>query len=381
MDEPLLPTALQPEVLARHPVVLVDDDVVNRMVAEAVLSTQFRVHVLETPRDVMRVLDEGDVSVLVADYRMPQMDGVELCAWARRAHPSVQRILLTAYTDPSVTVEAINRGAVSRFLVKPCPNDTLITAVSEAVARAELERSLRELQVSLQRSERAAAVAALHGLILHDLANVTTGLTCSLGLIARWLEARDDVPAEIRGDLEQAEEAVRALQAIHARARMSHPKDPQRGALRLAEAIQTAVILIRGQALGRVQFQVECPEDLVVLTDPIDLSRVLVNLLSNAVQALLEAKRQDGRIHLRVLTSGPHARIEVADNGPGIPVAIQAGVFERGWTSRRAAGGSGLGLAICRELVTANGGDVALASSTDAGSTFVVELPLATKEN
>jgi signal transduction histidine kinase len=109
--------------------------------------------------------------------------------------------------------------------------------------------------------------------------------------------------------------------------------------------------------------------------DPGGLSRVLRNLLDNA------ARHAASRVELRVYPEGNSAVLTVGDDGPGIPEAERARVFDRfvrldSDRSRR-GGGSGLGLAIVSEVVAAHGGCVTIGERADGGALFTVRIPLA----
>jgi PAS domain S-box-containing protein len=113
-----------------------------------------------------------------------------------------------------------------------------------------------------------------------------------------------------------------------------------------------------------------------VSTDRDKLRQVLANLVGNAVKY----SQGTGRVEVRLEPSREHVRIAVRDEGVGIPHAEQERVFEKFYRlagTARAVSGTGLGLYICRELVRRMGGRIWIESSEGIGSTFFVELPLA----
>ncbi|MGH9079067.1 MAG: sensor histidine kinase [Acidimicrobiales bacterium] len=113
----------------------------------------------------------------------------------------------------------------------------------------------------------------------------------------------------------------------------------------------------------------------VVMGDPGRLHQVVANLLANAVKFT----PQGGQVTLTVGTAGDEAFLEVADNGPGVPEAERARVWDRFYrgSAARSTGGSGIGLAVVNELVAAHSGSVGLRSATGGGAIFEVHLPLA----
>lgn len=116
------------------------------------------------------------------------------------------------------------------------------------------------------------------------------------------------------------------------------------------------------------------PVALRVRGDATKLTWVLTNLVSNALRYV----GQGGHIDLEAEAVGPLAHIRVRDDGPGIPEAYQARIFQKFvQVEGPRSAGSGLGLAICREIVRAHGGAIWVESQPGAGSTFTFTLPLA----
>jgi len=121
------------------------------------------------------------------------------------------------------------------------------------------------------------------------------------------------------------------------------------------------------------------PQALVANADRSQLSRVLTNLLRNAIQAVETRFRDgeeagDGSVTVRSWREGSVVMIEVKDNGPGVPEAIRERLFEPFQSASR-PGGTGLGLAISFELIKAHGGTIALESTTAAGTSLLITLP------
>jgi CheY-like chemotaxis protein len=111
--------------------------------------------------------------------------------------------------------------------------------------------------------------------------------------------------------------------------------------------------------------------------DPHQLQQVLVNLVTNAQQALRDAESPR---QLRLTTRWDPARsrliLEVADSGPGMPPEIQARIFEPFFTTKSPEVGTGLGLPLCQGIIEGHGGTIGLSSIPGQGTTFRVELPV-----
>src|ERR1041384_4928644 len=95
-----------------YPILYVDDEPQNLFAFRYALEDRFTVLTANDPREAVRVLEREDIAVLMCDQRMPMMTGVEVCRRAREIKPDVVRIMVTAYSDMQVAIDAINQGQV-----------------------------------------------------------------------------------------------------------------------------------------------------------------------------------------------------------------------------------------------------------------------------
>ncbi|WP_432543578.1 sensor histidine kinase [Kineococcus sp. SYSU DK002] len=112
------------------------------------------------------------------------------------------------------------------------------------------------------------------------------------------------------------------------------------------------------------------------VTDPVDVTTVLGNLVDNAVTAATAGAREDGRVEVDLVQDGTDLVLAVADSGPGVPPEVRDAVFETGVTTR--AQGQGIGLGLVRQVARARGGEAWLADGPPGplgGAVFVVRLP------
>jgi FixJ family two-component response regulator len=138
----------------RPTILIVDDDpAVGSTLAET-LQPEFDAFAVTSPRAALVALDRRDVAVLVADQRMPEMSGVDLLTQARRRHPEVVGVLITAHADAQSAVQAINEARAFGYLLKPWDIDAIVGFLQRAVeahqalrrdVRAQQERELRIL--------------------------------------------------------------------------------------------------------------------------------------------------------------------------------------------------------------------------------------------
>ncbi|HSX59496.1 MAG TPA: ATP-binding protein [Tahibacter sp.] len=136
-----------------------------------------------------------------------------------------------------------------------------------------------------------------------------------------------------------------------------------------------AALRIAGHIVKRRNVQVQCRYGEVppLRCAPAQINQVLLNLISNAAQAI---DHDNGLIVIRTQMLGGHALVAVQDNGRGIPPEVLPRIFEPFFTTKPVGQGTGLGLSICQQIVQAHGGRIAATSATPTGTRFVIALPL-----
>ena len=136
--------------LARYPILVVDDEIDNLDAFRFNFKRVFQILTASSGEEALQVLAEHDVAVIVSDQRMPKMTGLELVRAAQKIRPDAVPIILTAYTDNDVLVEAINLGHVYRYITKPWDSKEVKGILTQALERFTLRRENARLQEQLQ---------------------------------------------------------------------------------------------------------------------------------------------------------------------------------------------------------------------------------------
>jgi putative two-component system response regulator len=98
----------------------------------------------DNPEDALSIIENREIAVIVSDNRMPGMTGMELLVRIRELSPDTVKILMTAYADMDIVINAINAGEVFKFIIKPWENGLLIKAVEEGVRRHSIIQALKK---------------------------------------------------------------------------------------------------------------------------------------------------------------------------------------------------------------------------------------------
>jgi two-component system response regulator HupR/HoxA len=213
-----------------QPTVLVVDDEVRVLDAlEAILAEEFRVLRAIGGEEALALLAaEPAVAVIITDYRMPAMTGVELLRRSQELAPDAVRIVLTAYTDVDSLMDAINTGRIYHFVAKPWDPKELLVIVRRAAERYTLAQEnvrLRDdLELALNALRREAAEIRARPLSFDRLIGVDTGLRSAVELVRRVLDA--DTTVLLLGETGTGKELF---------ARLLHDNGPRRQARFVAQ--------------------------------------------------------------------------------------------------------------------------------------------------
>lgn len=127
-------------------ILVVDDETRLLNALRRVLPRSWEIATESDPLEaVARMQREKDFSVVMTDYKMPHMNGLQLLKEAKRHLPQAIRLMLTGYADLETALAAVNDGLVFRILTKPCDRDTIVLGLRAAVVQYQLVQSEREL--------------------------------------------------------------------------------------------------------------------------------------------------------------------------------------------------------------------------------------------
>jgi len=240
-------------------------------------------------------------------------------------------------------------------------------------------RHLGETREQLAGSEHMASVGRLAAGVAHEIGNPIAAIMGMHDIIEDSEtpeETRADFLRRMRKETERINVVVRDL-LDYARPESGPPSGRQPLA-DVAEVASDALALVRPQKEWKgVDVNIDITKGLRVRLSPQRLTQVLLNLLLNAGAVLYEKPSSATRtVTVRAELSGDaRARIEVEDNGPGVPAAMRDRIFDPFVTTKDVGSGTGLGLAVCRGIIEGASGHISVDADYKAGARFVVELP------
>lgn len=398
-------------------VLIVDDDAGLLQALSEMLQLRLPNVAVETLQSAVSALEhisDNDYDAIVADIKMPEMDGIQLLNRIRELRPDVPTLLITGHGEHDLAVEAV-RGGAQDYVQKPIDREYFVASLTHAIQRRQLSRKVAQHKTKLEKHSRdlerslderthevrelyqreALARAALEkttselesarrrrleliSVIAHELATPLTTLRGYAELLTRPnvdTAARDRAKRIVLSETSRMERLVQDL--------VDGSDEPAAGvSLQLEQC--DLVDLVREQvdaAAARSRHHtivLEAPDRLDARVDRARIAQVIANLLANAIKYT-----SGGEIGVVLRPQANHAQLTIRDQGPGIPAESLNKIFEprirlhsERRSSRRRPNGAGLGLSIAKDIVEGHGGRIWADSRPGEGASFTVLLPL-----
>ena len=255
--------------------------------------------------------------------------------------------------------------------------DRVQASVLNITERIRVQEALQRTRSQLDHALRAATIGEVSASIAHEINQPLAAISAYAAAAGRWMDRDPPNLAEVRASLDAAGEAARHASQVVRRVRSFMTKlEPERTRLDVDALVEEAMRLVQHEiAANGVALTPALEADgLAVEGDRIMLQQVLINLITNAIQAMHAQPAGERRIAVRTWRIGGKVGIEVRDSGPGFAAEAAQKAFEPFFTTK--AGGMGLGLAMCRTIVNAHDGEIRIDPPDGAwGGQISITLP------
>lgn len=131
--------------MRKYNILIVDDEEDNLKFLERTLRRKFNISKASNALEGLAVIEKEDIDLVISDFRMPEMDGIEFLSKVKDIKPSAMRILLTAYSEADILIDAINAGGIYRYIKKPCDPENIMNIVDSAIEVYQLNMDNQEL--------------------------------------------------------------------------------------------------------------------------------------------------------------------------------------------------------------------------------------------
>ncbi len=373
--------------LKRYAVLYVDDEEMALKYFEKNFGGEFRIITATNAADGLKLIEQRghEIGVVLSDQRMPGQKGVQFLEQVRQLHPRIVRIMVTAFADFGVTVDAVNLGNIFRYVSKPVQvedmRNTLHRAMEFFLLQQERDELLREKLTVLQNiltTDRVISLGVLAAGLNQHLRNPLQAVQSFLTLAPSGTQAPLDLvrlrdPAfwrDFHGIVLQQAGRIADLIGDITRAQQAEQELDVAPLLQSAVASRQAAFAAKG-----IDLTLEVAGPLPHLHGRADLFMKLIELL---LTNELEVATAGARVTLKAsAAAGDQAAVQLTllDNGPGMPAAALRSVFDPFEISTEGVPNAGLYLMAAYLLVHNQGGRVASNAASGSGVNLAITLP------
>ncbi|MEN2280952.1 hybrid sensor histidine kinase/response regulator [Algoriphagus sp. SE2] len=352
-------------------VLYIDDEDNNLKSFRATLRKDFKIFTAIDAEEGLRIAQEEEIHVVIADQRMPGMTGTEFFEKMVKINPDPIRILLTGYSDISSVIDAINKGEVYRFIDKPWNIEQIKNSIKNAADIYFMRMELKEKNIKLKKlhSEMNQFVYSLS----HELRGPLMSIS-GISKLAK-LEIEDSQTREYFDMIDSAtvklDDYIYKMLDFYRSTKIDHKVT----SVNFKEIVKQQMEAYHSKFdLSNFHLDVQVNQEKDFYSDDAKIRVILNNLFSNSVQF---QKPEPGprNISLTVDVLEDSVVISVEDNGIGIDPKHHPDVFNLFTRATQKNVGVGLGLYMVKEAVEQMGGSINLESALDEGTKITVTLP------
>lgn len=398
-------------------IIFADDDIIARkLVMKLLVDTEFDILLAKDGKEAWDLLNRSGARVIVTDWVMPEMNGLDLCKKIREEYREnyIYIILITSRGDKEDTIEGLKAGA-DDFIVKPLNVGELSARIRSGIRIIKLEDNFKQASAQLHQSEKMASVGQLAAGVAHEINNPTGFVSSNLKtldgyqkelntLLKHYREVKElirnckenDLPALINGplhDLDQEEKDMdidyllsdsedliresrdgleRIKKIVMDLKDFAHPGEDTMQEADINACLDSTLNVISNEIKYRAEVKKNYGNLPSLLCYPQQLNQVFMNIIINAAQAI----EPMGEIVITTMKGPKGITIKIRDNGCGIKKENQSKIFDPFFTTKEVGKGTGLGMNVAYNIVKKHNGTIDLRSEVGKGTEFTIVLPV-----
>ena len=375
--------------MKKKTILLVDDEEGIRKVLGIYLADMdYRVITAKSGEEALNIFKKDKPSIVIADIKMPGMNGIELLRRLKMEEPETEVIMMTGHGEMDLAIKSVQLDATD-FVTKPIKEDVLGIALNRAEERISMKQELKEYTQNLEQmvqdktnklieAERLAAVGQTVAGLSHAIKNIASGLKGGAFvleegiqqdnrkyLLQGWEMIKGNVDKIIHLSLDLLDYAKTADVSYQ----LCDPNGPAHEVVDLMKpkAEEQGITLVSdfSQDLEAFHFDAEL------------IHRCLLNLVTNAIDACTEEEASNKKKRVTVRTAAANGwgvEYQVTDNGCGMEEETRENLFKSFFTTKGSRG-TGIGLMITKKIIDGHKGLIEVASEKGNGSKFIIRIP------
>jgi signal transduction histidine kinase len=333
-------------------------------------------------RDAFAILKERYIDAILLDLTLPDSAELDTLRAIRKRAAAIPVVVLTGSDDESQGVHAVKMGAQDYLSKGTTTAEMLVRCIKYAIERKRLEEEVRQRVDEVARLSRVMMMETMISTLVHDLKQPITAITAYADAAMIRIGCGNLDTDQLLTNMQAIAQQARHVDHVVSRVRRFVSRsDPMPESVSINELLPNALALIEAEARRqRIDFQLQlAPDPPEVFIDRVQIIQVLLNLMHNAIEAIDSMATTQRVIRISTdATDDSHVAVSVEDTGRGFDPLIRDTMFDPFISTKDA--GMGMGLAISRSIVASHGGTMAAIENVNGGATFVVRLPIATRD-
>ena len=376
----------------KHAILYVDDEEKSLTTFSRAFGSEFRILTASNAQDGLILIERhgNEIGILMTDQRMPGEKGVWLLERARQFRPRILRILVTAYTDMDAAIQAVNSGAIYKFITKPWDPAQLELTLKQGLeffsVQAERDQLLREKMSVLRNmmiADRIVSLGLLAAGLSHHIKNSMVAVKTFLELAPLKMAEEKGNPDSLRDpdfwreyhqNVQGQIEKINLLLADLRTASENNSGEPFADQIHLKSAVTNCLDRLSDSlATRRLEVQNQISDSLPPLqVDKPKFDRMLELLVKDEL-AMLPA---GSRITFSAELQGGEMVIQLTDNGPALPQEALRVVLDPFMVTNGKPSEYGINLMACFFIAHHHGGKIEAQNLPETGNCFTIRLPL-----
>ncbi len=323
--------------------------------------------------DELKAIDLSPFELVISDYMLDGFDASFVIEHIRTRVPELPIIILSGRIGEDIAVSAMKAGAWDYIMKEKI--SLLGPAIHRALDLARSRREMRQAEEELIHAKSMETTALLSFGVLHDLNNIINAFDLNLEILQSKVDERDLTEVEKR-ILSMQAALKKGIQVSRQLLDMSKQHTPGEkdwvAPLSLITKIKPLLeIIVRDRATLVTDLE---RETAFIKIDVLSFDQILINLVSNAKDAVGEKGVITVSTRLDRRAGEDRWVLKVSDNGKGIPLELQPKIFNS-FFSTKGRRGTGLGLSLVKKIIDAHAGDISLTSAPGQGTSFEISFP------
>ncbi len=379
----------------KYAILYVDDEERSLKYFERIFGKDFKVITAPSAAKAWEILEEqhDEIGVLLTDQRMPVEPGTRLLEKVRTTHPRITRILITAFSDISAAIEAVNTGAIYRYLSKPWDVAELEISLRRAlefyIVQTERDMLLKEKLSTLHDliiKDRVASLGIVASGLSHHIRNSLVAIRTFLDLAPAKLREENFDPATCREPnfwidfYQQAQKQARRISELlgELTETTDTPSGEEFSQISLGSMVDEAVETLSGDIADRgIEFANEIDKELPqIAANPILVRKMIELLIREELEVLPKGNRCTFSGSVMETPKGRFVSLSITDNGPGLPEEKLRSIFDPFVVRSGDPSDFGINLMSCYLIVYHHGGRATVKATEAGGTEFEFRFPM-----